>query len=159
MYLDIRFYLKCLTFSYLFESSHQRYSVEVSVLECFVGFAGELLYRGLFFSRVAGLWLAVLLKGRLQRGCYSCGFCKIFGRVLFTEHLQMNVSVCSFYNLKSFICDILQIYKLKKNISLDIILYTTCIQFCVFMFYFRIGLVNLIKSNKKIIIKKKKKKS
>ena len=26
------------------------------------------------------------------------------------------------------------------------------------MFYFRIGLVNLIKSNKKIIIKKKKKK-
>ena len=131
MYLDIRFYLKCLTFSYLFESSHQRYSVEVSVLECFVGFAGELLYRGLFFSRVAGLGLAVLLKGRLQRGCYSCGFCKIFGRVLFTEHLQMTVSVCSFYNLKSFICDILQIYKLKKNISLDIILYTTCIQFCV----------------------------
>ena len=46
----------------------------------------------------------------------------------------MVASVC-------FICDILQIYKLRKNILLDKVF---------LMFYFRVGLVKLIKSNKKI---------
>ena len=36
----------------------------------------------------------------------------------------MAASVC-------FICDILQIYKLRKNLLLDIILYIICILFCV----------------------------
>ena len=46
----------------------------------------------------------------------------------------MVASVC-------FICDILQIYKLRKNKLLDKVF---------LMFYFRVGLVKLIKSNKKI---------
>ena len=52
----------------------------------------------------------------------------------------MVASVC-------FICDILQIYKLRKNILLDKVF---------LMFYFRVGLVKLIKSNKKIYYLKKR---
>ena len=69
MYLDKRLYLKCLPFFYLFGSSHRRCSVQVSVLGGFAGFAGELLCRGLFFNKVAGLWPAALFKGMLWRGC------------------------------------------------------------------------------------------
>ena len=56
-------------FFYLFRGSHQRCSVEVSVLGGFAGLTGELLCWGLFFNKVAGLWPATLLKGRLWRGC------------------------------------------------------------------------------------------
>ena len=69
IYLDIRFYLNCLPFFYLFWSSHRRCSVEVSVIGGFAGFAGELLSWGQFYNKVAGLWPAALLKGRLWRGC------------------------------------------------------------------------------------------
>ena len=37
------------------------------------------------------------------------------------ECLFYTASVCLFYNLKNFICVILQIYKLRKNILLNII--------------------------------------
>ena len=68
MYLDIKFYLKYLLFFYLFGSSHWRCSVEVIVVDFFAELTGELLYRGLFSNKVAGLWPAALLKGRLWRG-------------------------------------------------------------------------------------------
>ena len=55
---------------------------------------------------------------------------KFFGRgAFFTECLWATASVCSFYNLKCFIWDILQIYKLKKNILLNII----CINFYIIL--------------------------
>ena len=124
MYLDIRFYLKYLPFFilfYLFGSSHRRCSVEVSVLGGFAGFAGELLYRGLFFNKVAGLWPAALFKGMLWRGCLFLWVLRDFWERLFLQSTSwMAASVC-------FICDILQIFKLRKNILLDRILYITCI--------------------------------
>ena len=89
MYLDIRFYLKYLPFFilfYLFGSSHRRCSVEVSVLGGFAGFAGEFLYRGLFFKLlVSGLRLCS--RGGSGAGVYSCRFCEIFESVFFTELL------------------------------------------------------------------------
>ena len=84
----------------------------MGVLRCFAGLTEELLCQGLFFNNVAGLRLAALLKGRLWRECFSCGVCKIFGSAYFKEQLWMTASVYSFYNLKSSICDILQIYKI-----------------------------------------------
>ena len=131
MYLDIRFYLKCLTLFFICLETATR---DVLWKWVFSGVLqdsrGELLCQGLFFSKVAGLWLVALLKGLWCR-CYSCEFCESFGSIFFTEHFWMTASVCSFYNLKGFICDILQIYKLRKNMLLDIILYITCIYFCV----------------------------
>ena len=120
MYLDYAYH-----FIYLFGSSHRRCSVEVSVLGGFAGFAGELLYRGLFFNKVAGLWPAALFKGMLWRGCLFLWVLRDFWERLFLQSTSwMAASVC-------FICDILQIFKLRKNILLDRILYITCIQFCV----------------------------
>ena len=104
--------------------------MEVSILGGFAGFAGEPPCRSLSLNKVAGLWLAVLLRGR-----YSSGFCELFGRVFCTEQLLMTASICSFYNLKSFICD--SVYS-----------------FVFLMFYFRVRLVNLIKSNKKHLLLK-----
>ena len=58
MYLDVRFYLKCLPF-FLFVRKQPPKMLCGS--ECFGGFcrgfAGELLCRGLFFNKIAGLWL------------------------------------------------------------------------------------------------------
>ena len=99
MYLDIRFYLKYLPFFilfYLFGSSHRRCSVEVSVLESSAGFAEELLCRGLFFNKVAGLWPVALLKGRLWRACLFLWVLQDFWERLFyrapLEWLLLSVS-------------------------------------------------------------------
>ena len=120
MYLDIRFSLKCLPFSFnLFGSSHRRCSVEVSVLGDFAGFAGELLSWGLFLDKVGGFWPAALLMWTLWRRCL---FLLVLGN--FRERLfyraplgWLLLSVSSVISYK-FIC-------LRKNILLDIILFIT----------------------------------
>ena len=130
MYLDIRFYLKCLPFFICSEAATG------DALWKWV-FSGVLRdSRGNYCVRV--YFLIKFLASDV--GVYSCGFCGIFGSAFFTEHLWMTASVC-------FICDILQIYKLRKNILLDKVF---------LIFYFRVGLVKLIKSNKKIYYLKKK---
>ena len=119
-YLDIKFYLKLLPFSFnLFGSSHRRCSVEVSVLGGFAGFEGELLSWGLFLDKVAGFWPVALLIGRLWRRCL---FLLILGnfweRLFYRARLGwLLLSKSSVISCK-FIC-------LRKNILLDIILYVT----------------------------------
>ena len=90
------------------------------------------------------------VEGRLWRGCYSCGFCETFGSVSFTKHLWMTASVCSFYNIKSFICDTLR-YKLRKIILLDVILYITCILELVLEIWLKVIKEFIKKGNKEII--------
>ena len=46
-----------------------------------------------FFDKVADLRSVVLLKGRLWRGCFSCGFFEISGGTFCTEHLRKTASV------------------------------------------------------------------
>ena len=121
MYLDVRFYLKCLPFFfYLFGGSHQRFSVEVSVLGGFMGFVRELLCWGLFFNKVAGLWPVAIEGEALARVVIPLGFARFLGTSFLQSTSWMAASDC-------FICDILKMYKLRKNILLDIILYITCI--------------------------------
>ena len=48
--------------------------------------------------------------------------------------------ICSFNNLKRFICDILQIYKSRKNILLNIIYMQLVYNFVFFILYFRVDL-------------------
>ena len=84
MYLDIRLYL----FFYLFGCSHRRYSVEVSVLGGFAGFAAELYFliklrRGLFLNKAVGLSPAALLKGMLWRRCLFLWVLRDFRERLF----------------------------------------------------------------------------
>ena len=96
MYLDIRFYLKCLPFFYLFRSSHWRCCVEVSVLRSFVGFIGKFLCRDLFFNKAAGLWPAAFLKGRLWHMCSFLWVLQDFWEHLFYR-APLNDSFCLFY--------------------------------------------------------------
>ena len=52
-------------------------------------FTGKHLYQSLFFSKVAGLRLATLLKKRLWHRCFPANFCEIFKNTFFTEPLRM----------------------------------------------------------------------
>ena len=92
MYLDIRFHLKCLAIFW---------SVRKQPPEVF-------------------LWW------RLWGGHFSCGFCiggEGGGHLFYRSPLGdcFCLFICSFFNLKSFIRVILQIFKLRKNILLNII--------------------------------------
>ena len=51
----------------------------MGVVEGFARFAEELLYRSLFFNKVAGLWLAALLKGDSGGGVIPVGFARLLG--------------------------------------------------------------------------------
>ena len=86
--------------------------MEVSVLGGFAGDSQGSYCAGVYF-------LTKSLACGSGAGVYSFGFCEIFGSIFFTEHFWMTAFAC-------FICDILQIYMLRKNILLDIILYITC---------------------------------
>ena len=126
MYLDIRFYLKCLPFLfYLFGGSNRRCSVEPEML-CwsvpggFAGFAGEPCARVYFLIELLVSGLRLCWRGGSGVGVYSCGFCEIFWGSFLQSTPWIAASLC-------FICDILQIYKLRKNILLDVILYITCL--------------------------------
>ena len=125
MYLDIRIYLKSLPFLL---SVRKQPPGRHCANECsweFCGIRGGAPVLGLFFNKVAGLQPVVLLRGRLLHGCLILWVLPDFWeRPFYKASSWMAASVC-------FICDIFQIYKLRKNILLDVILCITCIQFCV----------------------------
>ena len=88
-------------------------------------FAGQRLCRSLFYTNVAGLTQAAFLKEGCGVVVFRLGFAKFGGVERLFYSTTLSASVCSFYNLKIFICDIWQIYKLKKNILLNLCI--TCI--------------------------------
>ena len=57
-------------------SSHQRYAVRKGVLRNFAKFTGKHLRQSFFFSKVAGLRLATLLKKRPWHRCFPLDFSK-----------------------------------------------------------------------------------
>ena len=64
------------------ESSHRTCSIETVVLKISARFTRKHLYQSLFFSKVAGLRPATLLKKRLSHRCFPANFAK-FLRTLF----------------------------------------------------------------------------
>ena len=101
MYLDIRFYLRCLA---IFRS------VRKQPLEVFCG-----SWSSCGFCRIHG---RALVLGSLRQVFFLL---VLHGGAFSTEQLWTTASVCSSYNLKSFIYVILQIHKLRQNILLNVI--------------------------------------
>ena len=66
---------------------------EKGVLENFAKFTGKHLCQSLFFNKVAGLRLAILLKKRLWHRCLPLNFCKVSKNTLI-EHLRKTASKC-----------------------------------------------------------------
>ena len=87
--------IKLLTspFLVIFKSRHRRCSVRKGVLKNFAKFTGKHLCQSLFFNKVAGLRLAILLKKRLWHRCLPLNFCKV-SKNTFIEHLRKTASKC-----------------------------------------------------------------
>ena len=71
-------------------SSHRRCSIKKDVLRNSVKFAGKHLRQSLFFSKVAGLRRATLLKKTPWRRCFPVNF----GKFLRTPFLQTRLDDC-----------------------------------------------------------------
>ena len=61
----------------------------------FAKFTRKHLYQSLFFSKVAGLRPAILLKKRLWHMCFPVNFAKFSRTPFFTEYLQATTSARS----------------------------------------------------------------
>ena len=120
--------------------------MEVGAPGGFAGFTGELLCRVSFLIKLKVSRLRLFWKGGSAADVSLVGF----------PHLWAAASVCSLYNLKSFICDIMPIYKLMKNILVNVICIKFIYKFVFVMFYFRVDLQIWLKVIKKFIIKQKK---
>ena len=68
-----------------YRSSHHRCSVNKGVLRNFAKLTGKYLFQVLFFSKVAGLMSATLLKKRLWHRCFPVNFAK-FLRTSFSQN-------------------------------------------------------------------------
>ena len=71
--------------------SHRRCSVRKGVLRNFAKFTGKQICQSLFFSKVADLRPAALLKKRLAQ-MFSCESCEIFKNTFLTEHIWATAS-------------------------------------------------------------------
>ena len=67
-------------------------SVRKDILRNFAKFTGKHPCQRLFFNEVAGLRAATLLKEALAQ-VFSCEFCEISKKNLFTEHFWVTASV------------------------------------------------------------------
>ena len=74
----------CLTC--MLKSRHPDVFCKKSVLRNFAKFTGEHLCQGLFFSKVAGLRTAILLKRRPWHRCFPVKFAKFLRTSFLTEH-------------------------------------------------------------------------
>ena len=91
-------------------SSHQRCSVKKGVLRNFTKFTGKHLCQSLFFSKVAGLMPATLLKKRLWHSRFPVNFAKFLrihflqntsGRLLLCQvNLNVKISAKSYYSIR-----------------------------------------------------------
>ena len=72
----------------MLKSRHPDVFRKKSVLRNFTNFTGEHLCQGLFFSKVAGLRSAILLKRRPWRRCFPVNFAKFLRTSFLTEHLR-----------------------------------------------------------------------
>ena len=68
----------------MFRSSRRRCSVTKGVLRNFAKFTGSHLCQGLFFKKVAGLFI----KKEALAEVFSCEFCEILRIPFLTEHLR-----------------------------------------------------------------------
>ena len=80
----IRIINETITQMFCFRINHQRCSVRN---KNFAKFAGKHQCQSLFFSKVAGLRCATLLKKRLWHRCFPVNFVKLLRTPFFTEHL------------------------------------------------------------------------
>ena len=71
-----------------FRSSHRRHSVKEGVLGNFAKFTGKHLCQSFFFSKVAGLRPATLLKKRPWHRCFPVDFAKFFTAPFLTENFR-----------------------------------------------------------------------
>ena len=67
------------------EAATASVALKKDILERFGKFAGEYLFRSLFFDKVVGLTPAILLKKRLLRRFYLVNFAK-FARISFLQN-------------------------------------------------------------------------
>ena len=74
-------------------SSHPEVFCKEGVLRNYAKFIGKYLCQSLFFNKVAGLRLAILLKKRLWHRCLPLNFCKVSKNTLI-EHLRKTASKC-----------------------------------------------------------------
>ena len=73
--------------SFCFRRSPKRCSIKRGVLKNVAKLTGKFLRQSLFFSKVAGLKPATLIKKRLWHRCLPVNFAKFLRTPFFTEHL------------------------------------------------------------------------
>ena len=80
-----------LNFSYTYRSSHLEVFCKKVVLRNFAKFTKKHLCQSLFFNKIARLVCKIIKKKTLAE-VFSCEFCEISKKTLFTEHLRANAS-------------------------------------------------------------------